>query len=913
MFQLPTISVNFGVNHFMGDVALGKSGSSPITQFGYQLAITQPVTKYLNASFTLYTGSVRGEEFRDSVTNLNFRTTLFSQQVSVEYNFYPLLKPKEDGRQLVRPYVGFGVGLLSFRSKGDLKNAAGVDYQYWSDGTIRAEIEGSIDPSESTILARDFEYETDLRDANLDGLRKYSQLAFTLPINAGVRFQVSKNIGVNAAFTYAFNFTDMIDNISNESVGIRQGDKGFDNHLFGSIGVSVFLGRTKHSSKSKRFENLLAADSKSESKEKGVSESNEETTSLKEEQTETDTPKSATDAAIADNASIPNASASERKLTQVQTKKKDVQELKTAIDQQLKELDVIKKEIASGSKLKKPQLEKVKEQLQTANSNIQAVGSVVASDKQETSDSETGKEKTNKPQVDVNKEISSKEVALSSLAELSRELKTSINTLRKEEKELAKVEYKLNSFNIITNKVRLMEEMNAKDDDSSSIAEEDKLKAIDATLAEIRAIEQDSLYDDIIERSEIEQLVARVEAVKLPGETTEQEVAQSDSKVGKGNVDGGTVRPIESTTNSSNEVSSSEPVSSSNETEQPSSSTTNANSENGNRESAADKKLAEVVAKKSDIAQLKTAANQQLKTLDDIKKELSGDSKFKKAEIQKVNEQLQSAYSNLRNVEAIVAVNSEENGDSKAENTEVKPSAVKEVSSKEEAITSINELTGKLNTSLGALRNEEKELAKEQSKLNTFNVIRAKVRLMEKMKATDSDKSSMSEEERVNAMDAVLAEISALAQDSSFDNIIERSEIEVLVKRVEAVKLPTEKTELATESVSSKEKPERNVLGQDSAKTKGTAGSGKSEPASTKDNTNVKAKPATEQKTTRTVEDINNTPPKESGGFHWADVNKNGMISPDEVLYFIDALFEGESKKTVDDIQNLIDYYFDQE
>ena len=61
------------------------------------------------------------------------------------------------------------------------------------------------------------------------------------------------------------------------------------------------------------------------------------------------------------------------------------------------------------------------------------------------------------------------------------------------------------------------------------------------------------------------------------------------------------------------------------------------------------------------------------------------------------------------------------------------------------------------------------------------------------------------------------------------------------------------------------------------------------------------------------MEEIKNTPPKASGGFHWADVNKNGMISPDEVLHFIDALFEGGSEKNVEDIQNLIDYYFEQE
>ncbi|MCF8459660.1 MAG: hypothetical protein K9G46_02965 [Flavobacteriales bacterium] len=651
MFELPTVSINFGINSLMGDVALNKPASSPISQFGYQLTITQSVTKFLNASFVLYTGNVRGEQMRDSVTNVNFRTTLFSQQLSVEYNFYPLLKPKDDGRQLIRPYVGFGVGLLSFRSKGDLKNSYGVAYNYWSDGSVRAEIEGSIDPSESTILERDFQYETDLRDANLDGLRKYSQLAFTLPINAGIRFQVSKNVGVNAAFTYALNFTDMIDNVSNVSVGSRQSEKGFDNQLYGSIGLSVFLGRTKHSSKPKRFDNLVADASKSASKEKGESESEADTTASKQEQSSTDTTRVASDSTLAQRATIPTLSASDIKFAEVRAKKKDIVQLKTAIDQQLKELEIIKQEIGSQSKIKKAQVQQVKEQMRTANTNIEDVDSLIASKKEENANTETGK-KTQKSKIDVNEEITSKEVALSSLAQLTKELKSSLTELRKQEKELAKVEYKLNAFNVIRAKVQLMEKMKSKDGVNSSMTEEDRLKAMDAVLAEIEALEQDSSYDDIIERSEIEQLMARLEIVKLPVVASEPEVTQSSFNGSNGNTAGNTV---------------------------------------------------------------------------------------------------------------------------------------------------------KSNTS-----------------------------------KTDSSK-------------------------------------------------------------------------KDASSTTKTSEPSKGGPSSTNGTSSTKPKSGIDQKSGRTMEEIKNAPPKVSGGFHWADVNKNGMISPDEVLHFIDALFEGESEKNVEDIQNLIDYYFEQE
>ncbi len=264
MFPLPTVCVNFGISDLRSDVALDAPGPSGFTQFGYQLTVSQRVAKYLNLSLGLYTGTVYGEEQRNT-TNLNYRTSLFSQHLSVEYNFYPLLRPDERGRQFIRPYLGFGVGMLYFRSKGDLKDGNGIAYQYWTDGNIYAEPEGTVDATEATPLERDLVYETELRDADLDGLKKYPQTSFSIPFNAGIRFQLSKNVGLNAAFTYALNFSDMVDNVSTDGTGDREGNSGFDNHLYGSLGLTVFLGVTKPASEPQRFIDELAADQPSAS------------------------------------------------------------------------------------------------------------------------------------------------------------------------------------------------------------------------------------------------------------------------------------------------------------------------------------------------------------------------------------------------------------------------------------------------------------------------------------------------------------------------------------------------------------------------------------------------------------------------------------------------------------------------
>jgi hypothetical protein len=171
LVTLPEVGLNFGFVNLMSDVKLESPGPSPFTQFGFQLTVLQPVTKFLNISLNLFTGTVYGEEMR-GLTNLNYRTSLFSQQLNFEYNFYPLLKPDEQGRQLIRPYIGIGAGAMFFRSKGDLLDENGQTYHYWADGTIRNLAESNPNAEAAVVITRDMEYESDLRDANLDGLRK---------------------------------------------------------------------------------------------------------------------------------------------------------------------------------------------------------------------------------------------------------------------------------------------------------------------------------------------------------------------------------------------------------------------------------------------------------------------------------------------------------------------------------------------------------------------------------------------------------------------------------------------------------------------------------------------------------------------------------------------------------------------
>lgn len=594
MFPLPTISVNVGIANVFSDVLLTGKKPSAFQQLGYQLSISQRVVNYLNVSLNIFAGTAYGEEQREQ-TNLNYKTTLFSQQLNVAYNFYPLLKPNEAGRQLIRPYIGLGVGLLSFRAKGDLKDSQGNTYHYWQDGNIYAQPEGSIAPSEATPIERDFVYETDLRDANLDGLRKYPQTAFSLPFHAGIRFQITKNFGLNAAFSYVLNFTDMVDNVSPSGEGNRQGTKGNDNHIFGSVGVSVFLGNTKPSTKPVRFDNQLA-----ESK-------------------------------------APSASTADTAATA------------TVIE---------------------------KSHSQTAS----------------TSDSTTAVS----PSLSLQKHINS-----------VGELRRKISSLQQE---LAK--------------------------------------------------------------------------------------NQNDIKLIKGRI-------------------------------------------------TREKKISK--ASRVSIQELWQKQPELVQQLNEVQQTLS--------------ELNQTDYS--------------------SQISALEKPGTKEVDTPAEAQASLDKLAAQFTKIQKELAQYRVGIRDQESKLNRLAVIKAKIRLMEKVKTDTSAASRLTDTELTSKASALAAELETLHADSTLMHFVSKQDIATLHARAQTI-IHQPKKEMAS-------------LPTEQAKThtqKATDNAQKSHP---------------------TTKEIENTPPKISGGFMWADVNGNGWISPDEVLHFIDLLFEGNAVRTVEDIQNLIEYYFDQE
>lgn len=232
----PIIGLGVGVITYYGDVQ-DVYNSNPIVGLkAYNLSVAKGLRSFLDVEFRILKGSLTGNE-RGLNRNLNFKTDFLSGGISLSYNFEHLLK-KEDllidykkQRKLI-PYISIGFETFSFNSKADLMDSNGNIYNYWSDGTIRNIAEGSASEEKSLILTRDYEYETDLRELDNDGLGKYDLQAFAIPLDASVELQVHERLQLRLGATYHYNLNDLVDDVSSAGTGARAGNGRTDSYLY---------------------------------------------------------------------------------------------------------------------------------------------------------------------------------------------------------------------------------------------------------------------------------------------------------------------------------------------------------------------------------------------------------------------------------------------------------------------------------------------------------------------------------------------------------------------------------------------------------------------------------------------------------------------------------------------------------
>jgi hypothetical protein len=238
----PTIGLGTGMLSFYGDIYDKHFQPPMMSRIGYELTVSQYFKKYLQFNFYVLFGKLGADE-RNAANNrnLNFESTIRVGGINLLYNFDNFL-PKN---RTASPYISLGFESFEFLSKTDLYDAHGNRYYYWTDGTIRNIDQNAPNANTAILLHRDYTYESDIRQANLDGFGKYSEYSFAIPVGAGAMFKINDYFTFKLGVTMHFTFTDYIDGITDKSVGNRKGNSKNDDFMMSSFSLHYNLGLKK--------------------------------------------------------------------------------------------------------------------------------------------------------------------------------------------------------------------------------------------------------------------------------------------------------------------------------------------------------------------------------------------------------------------------------------------------------------------------------------------------------------------------------------------------------------------------------------------------------------------------------------------------------------------------------------------
>jgi len=233
------ISLSYGITNFIGDVE--NSLYTPLTGNGAGMINVATFIDRKNrnfiANFNFLTGKLSASEYSttDLSRNLNFETSLYVFGANVEYRFGHWISESS----FLRPYLQLGIENINFSTKGDLVDASGNQYFYWTDGSIRDQAQSDGD---ANLLYRDYHYETDLRkyESTQFGLGNYSERSLAFPVGAGVLVRISKRTFFSLGATYHFTLSDYIDNVAYEGTSV-QGNQARDGFVFSYLSVHFDL------------------------------------------------------------------------------------------------------------------------------------------------------------------------------------------------------------------------------------------------------------------------------------------------------------------------------------------------------------------------------------------------------------------------------------------------------------------------------------------------------------------------------------------------------------------------------------------------------------------------------------------------------------------------------------------------
>jgi len=240
----PSIGLGTGMFSFYGDLYEKHFQAPMVSRIGYDLNVSQRFNDYLQFNFYVLFGKLgANERYAPDNRNLNFESQIRVGGLNLTYNFDHFLPKNRDAS----PYISLGFESFEFLSKTDIYDEFGNKYFYWADGSTRNIDENASNASSAIIIHRDYKYESDIREMNLDGFGKYPERSWSVPVGAGVMFKINDDWTFKMGATMHFTFTDYVDGVSNKSVGNRVGTKGNDKFLMSSVSLHYNFGMKERS------------------------------------------------------------------------------------------------------------------------------------------------------------------------------------------------------------------------------------------------------------------------------------------------------------------------------------------------------------------------------------------------------------------------------------------------------------------------------------------------------------------------------------------------------------------------------------------------------------------------------------------------------------------------------------------
>jgi len=235
----PTIGLGVGVFSFYGDIYQKQFNLPSVSKIAYDLNVAQRISDNLQVNFYILFGKVSANERNANINrNLNFESELRAGGLNFEYNFGNFLLKN----RTVSPFITLGIESFEFLSKTDLYDRWGNQYHYWADGSIRTKAESAVDANDAALLQRDYRFETDIRQSNVDGFGKYAERSWAIPVGIGAVFKVNDYINFKLGTTMHFTFTDYIDGITKNSIGDRAGNSQMDRFMMTSMSLHYNFG-----------------------------------------------------------------------------------------------------------------------------------------------------------------------------------------------------------------------------------------------------------------------------------------------------------------------------------------------------------------------------------------------------------------------------------------------------------------------------------------------------------------------------------------------------------------------------------------------------------------------------------------------------------------------------------------------